>query len=64
MSTPLLVSVDMYQDVQWKGLVDDMRGLISEGLHERENFVAHHAIKRGFTYTEARAALIEAGEPQ
>ena len=64
MSAPLLVPVDMYQDAQWRGLVDDMRGLITEGLHTRENFVTHHAIKRGFTYTEARAALIEAEELQ
>lgn len=57
------VSLDMYQEVQWAGIVADMTGLIADDM-VHPDFINHHARKRGVTYDEACAALIEAQEEQ
>lgn len=62
MDNVLLVSVSRYQEAQWSGMVEDMRGLIADGLDHLPHYVAHHARKRGIDPNEAQAALIQAKE--
>ena len=62
MSTVTLVPLSKYQDMQWDGIVEDMACLIEDGLDCRENFIRHHANKRGVDLADAKAALIQLRE--